>query len=133
MTITPQHRLRIEMPQDLPPVQMDSRLIAQVLTNLVGNAANYSPEHTEILLTAEFAGDRIKVCVCDKGIGIPPRERRDVFEAFRRGDNDRARKSRGAGLAISKGLVEAHAGSIWIEDSAGPGTTVCFTLPITPP
>jgi signal transduction histidine kinase len=72
------------------------------------------------------------VDVIDQGTGITAEEREYVFEAFRRGENDNTKRTKGAGLglAICKGLIEAQGGSIWVQDKGEPGTILSFTLPI---
>jgi two-component system sensor histidine kinase KdpD len=127
------HVLQVAIPPDLPPVRADALRIAQVLTNLVSNAAKYSPAETAITVVAstQDAGF-VRVSVGDEGPGIRPEDRPFVFEAFRRGSDSAARQTKGAGLglAICKGIVEAHGGRIWIEAREGPGATVSFTLPV---
>ncbi|HEY3341957.1 MAG TPA: ATP-binding protein, partial [Anaerolineae bacterium] len=110
----------------------DQQRIAQVVTNLVGNAVKYTPPDTSILISATRIGDYVRVDVRDEGPGIPPEEKPYLFQPFRRGNAEFVRKSKGSGLglAISKGLVEAHGGKIWVQDHAGPGTIISFTLPI---
>jgi two-component system sensor histidine kinase KdpD len=127
-----QHTFTTEVPPGLPAVRADAQRIAQVLLNLVGNAAKYAPPGTRITVTAAHDGDYVRVSVADEGPGIAPEDRPHVFEAFRRGSDGHARQTKGAGLglAICKGLVEAHGGRIWVEDHPGPGTTVSFTLPV---
>jgi two-component system sensor histidine kinase KdpD len=113
-------------------VFVDATRIAQVLVNLVRNAAMYAPAGTDISLTANVRGNFIQVNVNDLGPGIPPAEHKKVFQAFRRGANveNGVTKGAGLGLAICKGLVEAHGGRIWIQRSASPGTTISFTIPL---
>ena len=134
-TMTKNHVLSVRMPTNLPHVDVDARRIAQVLVNLVHNAATYTPEGTEIVLSAAVRGDRLQVSVIDLGPGIPPAERKRVFQAFRRGirEENGSGKGAGLGLAICKGLVEAHGGRIWIKKQTTAGTTICFTLPIVQP
>lgn len=130
--ITPEHELRIDVPDILPKVRADSQRIAQVLTNLVGNAAKYSPANTRITLTACRVGNDIQVNVSDQGPGISPEDRAQIFEPFQRGHSTPVRRTKGSGLglAVCKGLIEAHGGHIWIQDPDSPGTTVSFTLPV---
>ncbi len=130
--ITSDHVLVLEITPDLPPVSVDGQRIAQVLTNLAGNAAKYSPPQTRITISAYPVENAIQIDVADQGIGIPTKEREHVFEAFRQLENKSSNRTRGAGLglAICKGLVEAHGGRIWIQDRTEPGTVVSFTLPI---
>lgn len=127
-----QHQLEIDIPPDLPEVYADPRRIGQVITNLVENACKYSNPGTLIHLSAQRLDDRVSIAVSDQGIGIPPAERERVFEAFHQGGNRPDMQTRGAGLglAIARGLVEAHGGSITVQNRQGPGTLIEFTLPI---
>jgi PAS domain S-box-containing protein len=131
-TLTREHDLRTIIPTTLPAVWADRQRIVQVLTNLVGNAAKYSPVHTAIILAAEPADAYVVISVCDQGSGIAESDQPNLFQAFRRGSDERVGHVKGAGLglAICKGLVEAHGGCIWLHEHEGPGTTVCFTLPV---
>ena len=126
------HELVMNIPSDLPFIYGDEQRIAQILTNLVGNAAKYSPAKTQITISIQQIKDMIQLDVTDQGIGIPPQDRRRVFEAFHQLENGSGLRMRGAGLglAICKGLIEAQGGSIWIQARSGPGTVVSFTLPI---
>lgn len=130
--VSTEHELVLDVPPDLPPIYGDGTRIAQVLTNLVGNAAKYSPPNTQIIISAHQTGDMVQVDVADFGSGIPPQERSHVFEAFRQLEDKGGNQTRGAGLglAICKGLIEAQGGKIWIKDRSRPGTTVSFTLSI---
>lgn len=130
--VTTQHKLVIDIPPDLPPIYGDEQRIAQVLTNLVGNAAKYSPEQTQIMVSIYPKGDMVQIDVSDQGTGIPPHERANIFRAFHQLDNETRAHMKGAGLglAICKGLIEAQGGAIWIQDRPGPGTVVSFTLPV---
>jgi len=131
--ITAGHQVRVNLKNDLPLVRIDQKSIAEVLYNLIENAAKYSDNGTEIIVTAvqEPAGT-LKIAVEDHGAGIPVELREKVFDKFFRasppGSTPRA-KGLGMGLAIARGIVEAHQGRIWIEDSStGRGTRVCFTI-----
>ena len=132
--LTSEHSFVLRLPADLPPIYADAKRIAQILENLIHNAADYSPEGTRITLSAVVREKYIMVSVIDQGPGIPAAERKRVFEAFRRGINEDSTISKGAGLglAICKGLVEAHGGLIWIRRKSSPGTTVSFTVPLIP-
>ena len=131
-TLTGGRTFILDIPLTLPPVFVDATRIAQVLVNLVRNAAMYAPAGTDISLTANVRGNFIQVNVNDLGPGIPSAEHKKVFQAFRRGANveNGVTKGAGLGLAICKGLVEAHGGRIWIRRSASPGTTISFTIPL---
>lgn len=124
-----QHKLSIRLPANIPAVMADKTRIAQVLTNLVGNATKHSPEGTPITLSARNGGRFVQIEVSDQGYGIPPEEREKVFEAFHQGPIKSVKGGVGLGLAICKGLIEAHGGRIWVKDQAAPGTTIAFTLP----
>jgi signal transduction histidine kinase len=135
-TLTANHDLRIDIPDDLPAVMADPERIAQVLTNLVSNAVNYAPEGTEVRIKATtIPNDCVQVDVSDQGLGIPPEERDSVFEAFHQGSRAQEARKKGAGLglAICKGIVEAHGGEIWVQERPEPGTTISFTLPVFEP
>jgi signal transduction histidine kinase len=129
--LTQDHTLETHLAGDLPPVRADTERVGQVLINLVGNAAKYAPRRTRIAVTATHEGDLVRVSVSDEGPGIPPQDRAHIFEAFRRGSSEYSIKTKGSGLglAVCKGLIRAHGGKIWIEDSDQPGTTISFTLP----
>ena len=124
--------LTIHLPADLPPIYVDAKRIAQVLVNLVRNAATYAPEGTEISISASVQAGFVQVNVKDQGPGISPAERKRVFQAFQRGvrEENGASKGAGLGLAICKGLVEAHGGHIWIKKKTTPGATLSFTIPL---
>ncbi len=133
-TLTQGQTLSMHLPANLPPVFVDPKRIAQVLVNLVRNAATYSPQGTEISLTASVRGGFVQVNVNDRGPGIPLTEHKKVFKAFQRGKSVENGLVQGAGLglAICKGLVEAHGGCIWIKKKNTIGATVCFTVPLVP-
>jgi two-component system sensor histidine kinase KdpD len=124
------HRLMLDIPADLPLVTADSARIGQVLINLVHNAAKYAPAGTTITLSARRDGDDVLFSVRDEGPGIPVSEREHVFEAFQQVVQGVRPPGAGLGLAICKGLVEAHGGRIWIEDGEGRGAVISFTLPV---
>jgi PAS domain S-box-containing protein len=126
------HRLHFEIAQGLPPVLADSQRITHVLVNLVENAVKYSPRGTSITLQVQRQNNFVRFEVEDEGVGIPKEERELVFEAFRQVERKERAKGAGLGLAICKGLILAHGGSIWVEDSDTVGTTIAFTLPLAP-
>jgi PAS domain S-box-containing protein len=132
--LTSEHTLSLHIPDNLPPVYVDAKRIAQVLVNLVRNATTYSPKGTEISISASVRGSFSQIDVSDHGPGIPPAEQKGVFEAFRRGYDVEKGSTQGAGLglAICKGLVEAHGGRIWIKKKNTQGTTISFTIPLVP-
>ncbi|MBE0687301.1 MAG: PAS domain-containing protein [Anaerolineaceae bacterium] len=131
-TLASEKTLTIQLPSNLPPVYADTKRISQVLVNLVRNAAAYSPRGTEIKITANIQKEFLKINVIDQGPGIPMADHKRVFRAFQRGTirNNEILKGAGLGLAICKGLVDAHNGRIWIKKKTTPGTTISFTLPL---
>jgi K+-sensing histidine kinase KdpD len=136
-SITRGHDVEVSIETDLPVVRVDERAVSEVVYTLVDNAAKYSPKGTSIRITAQRYDDgMIKMAVEDSGEGIPVDLREGVFDKFFRATRDGdIRTNRpsgtGMGLAIAKGIVEAHQGKIWIESgSGGKGTRVVFTLPI---
>ena len=135
--ITRQHRVELDVENELPGVRVDERAVSEVVYTLIDNAAKYSPRGSTIRISARRAGDEsIQMGIEDEGPGIPSDLRERVFDKFfratRDGDIPHHRPTgTGMGLAIAKGIVEAHEGTIWIEaTSKGKGTRVMFTLPI---
>ena len=124
------HAVLIDLPPDLPPVMADRRRIVQVLNNLFSNAARHAPESSPIRVSAVRDGAQVAVAVSDEGRGVAPEL---VPHLFRKhgGAAEGGTPGHGLGLAICKGLVEAHGGRIRAE-SAGPGqgTTFTFTIPV---
>ena len=125
--------LSVELASDLPLVMADRRRVVQVLSNLLFNAAGYSPEGSPIVVAAVRDGLQVAVSVADEGRGIPLEEMPDLFRKFSRAhgpDHGSGLAGSGLGLAICKGIVEAHGGRIWAEsDGPGLGARFTFTLP----
>ena len=123
--------VRVRIHEDLPPVAMDPLQIDQVLSNLLENAARFSPPGTDITISARPSHSFLQVTVADRGPGIPPEEREKVFEEFYRQDRGSGRGGTGLGLAIARAVIAAHGGSIRVEGVAGGGTAVVFELPMS--
>jgi signal transduction histidine kinase len=125
-------RLTGEADSSLPTVPMDAARVQQVLSNLVQNAIRHTPARGHVMLQACECPDGIRVDVVDSGEGVTPQDVPHVFERFYRGDRARGRNGGGAGLglAIAKGLVEAHGGEIWVESRPGMGARFSFVLPL---
>ena len=125
------NNVRIELSLDLPPVMADSRRIAQVLSNLLANAARHSPESSVIRVSAMRQGVYVVVSVADDGRGIPADRLPLLFRKFSRIDAEDTAGDTGLGLAVCKGIVEAHGGRIWAEsEGVGLGARFTFTLPL---
>jgi PAS domain S-box-containing protein len=124
--------IAMHVPDDLPPVNLDSTRIEVVLHNLVANALTYGAG--EVCIIAEKRDETIIVAVSDNGPGIDPDELPHIFERFYRARHGRQQRSGGTGLglAICKAFIEAHGGSIWAESSVQ-GTTFSFSLPLVSP
>jgi len=129
-TVTAGHKLVIDVPDGLPPVRFDYVEIDQVISNLIENAVNYTPSGTEISVSAQTAGDEVHVEVADRGPGIPEAAIPRLFDAFYRASDSGWAKGSGLGLAVAKGLVEAHGGYIRFENREGGGARFVFTLPL---
>jgi two-component system sensor histidine kinase KdpD len=119
-----------DVQSDLPPVWLDYVEISQVLMNLCENALKFTPAGTPVRISARRAGNAIEFAVADEGPGIPDRKQTRLFEKFYRADEQNRVPGAGIGLAISRGLVDAHGGTIWIESHVGTGTTFRFTIPL---
>ena len=121
-----------DVADDLPPAQADAHRLAQVLTNLVGNAIKFTPDGGTVTASAEVTGpNELTVSIADTGVGIPSAHLEHVFDRFWQGPTGKA--GSGLGLAICRGLVERSGGRIWAESVPGEGTTMRFTLPIGTP
>ena len=120
--------LAAELPDDDVVAEADAEKVQRVLYNLIQNAIRHTPADGSVTVRAKGGPSEVEVEVADSGEGIPAAEGERVFEAFYRGDSARDGDGAGLGLAISRAIVEAHGGRIWLED-AHPGTRVRFTLP----
>lgn len=129
---TTTHPVRIEIESDLPLLHFDYIEIAQVLINLIENAIKFTPPDTPITIGARRIAGAIEISVHDDGPGIPEQSVPRLFDKFYRARSGAATGT-GIGLAICKGLVEAHGGQITVESGPGRGATFRFTLPLDPP
>jgi K+-sensing histidine kinase KdpD len=134
--LTTNHQIRVSIEDELPVVRVDARAVAEVIYTLIDNATKYAPLGTLILIEAKRAAeDMVGIAVEDQGIGIALGLRERVFERFYRvtgnGSTGGLTGGIGLGLAIAKGIVEAHRGRIWIEDGTGNrGARIVFTVPV---
>jgi PAS domain S-box-containing protein len=121
------------IPEGLPEVEADESRIKEVMLNLVGNAIKFSGEGGKITVNAQVTHNEILVQIIDQGIGIPAEALPNLFQRFYQidGSNTRIRGGLGLGLYITKQIVEAHGGQIWVESKLNQGSTFSFTLPLT--
>jgi signal transduction histidine kinase len=125
-------QLELQLASDLPDLMLDSIRLAQVLTNLLSNAAKFSPSHGRIEIMAEPIEGAVKIGVRDHGEGIASADLPKLFRKFSQVDSSATRKAGGTGLGlvICKGIIEKHGGKIWVESTPGLGSTFYFTLPL---
>jgi two-component system sensor histidine kinase KdpD len=126
------HPATIHLGEELPMVKIDSRLTAEALSNLIENAAKYSPNGSEIVLDGTIQDGILRISVRDEGPGIRPDDLDHVFDKFYRGTHKFSKRVEGTGmgLAIAKGIVEAQGGKIWVQSTSDRGTTFAFSLPV---
>ncbi len=128
------HTLHLDAPREKVPTMCDRDRIAQVLSNLLVNAINYTTDG-EIRVRVWVEGDQARLAVSDEGQGIPPDGLDVIFEPHRRLSNNGdgvEPKGAGLGLHIARGIVHAHGGRIWVESAEGRGATFILSLPLTP-
>ncbi|MHB1159944.1 MAG: sensor histidine kinase [Chloroflexota bacterium] len=123
-------RVKVKIPEGLPPVKADPNRLERILINLLSNALKYSPPETEVVVSAKRRDSCLQVSVADKGIGMAPEDLPHLFERFYRTRGARKAEGLGLGLYITRMLVEAHGGKIWVESKLGKGSTFSFTLPL---
>ncbi len=129
-TQTTNHKILVDMPDNLPIIVADEDRLRQVLSNLITNSIKYAPEG-EIQIRAQVVQDQIVVCVSDQGPGIPPGDIPHIFDRFyRSAEAIRQTKGAGLGLYLAQAIVQAHGGRIWVDSQSGRGARVCFSLPL---
>jgi two-component system sensor histidine kinase KdpD len=129
--------VRLAIPDDLPPVKLDYLQIDQVLTNLQENATRYTPADSPIEITVKVLSKALMVSIADHGPGIPPYDLERIFDKFYRVSGAKRKTTTrsstmgtGLGLAVCRGLIEAHGGRIWAENRPEGGAIFRFTLPL---
>jgi len=129
-TVLGQHPLEMKVAANLPKVRVDSERVAEVLKQLLENAAKYSPPDSPITITSELRDSQVVTSVTDRGAGIDDFEQSLIFDKFYRGADQRYRvQGTGMGLAIAKAIVEAHNGTIGVTSQIGHGSVFSFALP----
>jgi len=124
--------VRLDLKDDLPDIRGDGHRLLQVFENLMGNAIKFTPPGGHVTIGATSHGREALFSVIDTGAGIAPTEVPHVFDRFWQA-RKRAREGAGLGLAIARGIVEAHGGRIWVESTLGRGTSFFFTIPTMDP
>jgi two-component system, OmpR family, sensor histidine kinase KdpD len=127
------HRVRIELPESLPLLRVDGRLVEQVLENLLDNAGKYTPAGSQIVISAQLLSRQVEVSVVDDGPGLAVADPEILFEKFQRGAPEGAVGGIGLGLAICRTILALHKGRIWAENRAPHGAAFRFTLPASDP
>lgn len=125
-------QLKIDLQGDIPQFKCDPDRIKQVLNNLISNALKFTTEGGEIKVVSRRTDGEVIVSVCDTGVGIPEKEKSKLFHKFTQVDNQRDihTKGTGLGLVISKAIIEAHGGRIWVKDNVPQGACFEFSLPM---
>ncbi len=125
--------IKVDLESGLPNIEVDRPRIAQVLNNLLSNASKYSPESSTIMVTATRQETHVEIAVMDEGRGVSAEQMPQLFTPYSRvdgTDGERRIAGAGLGLAICKGIVEAHGGRIWAEsEGEGSGSRFVFTIP----
>jgi PAS domain S-box-containing protein len=127
----PDVTINLDIPDNLPTVMADRDRIEEVLQNLLDNAIKYSPREQVIWVTSRATGEEVVVSVADRGMGISLRDQEQIFQRFRRGRDSSTYSLPGTGLGlyISKAIIEAHGGHIWVESTLHEGSKFSFSLP----
>ena len=133
-TVAKKRRIRlVEQPtQRLPPVAADKSMITQAIKNLVSNAIKYSPERTTVTVSTALEAEAVRLCVEDRGYGIPAEARDRVWEKFYRvvrEGQEKDEESTGLGLSFVREVVEQHGGTVALDSEVGRGSKFSFTLP----
>jgi NtrC-family two-component system sensor histidine kinase KinB len=124
------HKFVVDLPKKLPPVSADQLRLERILHNLLENSVKYSPEGSEITVSAKREAGHLVVSVSDQGPGISKEDQAKLFKPFQQLGNPMLDHTKGAGLGllVCRRLVEAHGGRIWVESEPGHGATFRFTL-----
>jgi two-component system sensor histidine kinase KdpD len=125
------HRISAQVPHDLPLIEVDPVLIAQVISNLLDNAMRYSPGPIELQVLTTATPTRMEVCVKDRGEAIPVALREQIFRPYARGDRSGARGS-GLGLALCRAIAGVHGGTLTLTERSGGGNCFTLYLPVNP-
>ncbi len=125
--------LGVQIPSDLPTIDVDGTRVMQVLANLVGNAIKFTERCGHVTIIAHHHGKSVEVAVNDTGIGIPPEDQPHIFNRYWHARRSSRTLGTGLGLAIARGIVDAHGGHLAVVSAPGQGSTFSFTLPLAAP
>lgn len=126
-------RIVLALPEEMPPVYCDHVLLVRALSNITENAVRYEPEASQVVVTGSCAPGEARIVIENHGPTIPDEEKSRILEPFYQGRIDGAGNGNthaGLGLAIAQGIVEAHGGRLWVDDTAGGGATFIVALPL---
>jgi len=128
---SPHHEISLDFDPPEIVINADAQRIGEVVNNLLDNAVKYSPGGGHVRIRGRIIEEHALITITDEGIGITAEDMRRIFERFYRGQNAVSAVTRGAGLGLSlcRGIVEAHAGKIWVDSEQDVGTSVSFALP----
>jgi len=129
LRLHPSLPLDVEIPRDLPLVEIDGILFDRVLNNLLSNAVKYAGPDSPILLSVHAYPDEVRLFIEDEGPGIPEDKRLNIFEKFKRGDEENPLPGVGLGLSICRAIVDAHGGKIWVENRERKGARFVVSIP----
>lgn len=126
-----EREVRITIPEDLPPAELDRAAFVDALLNLLSNAHKYSPDGSPLEVRVTFGGRQFRVAVSDRGIGIPRREHRAIFQKFYRVDERLSSSVEGSGLGLSivRHVMAGHGGRVEVDSEPGQGSTFTLILP----
>ena len=127
------HPVHLQLPADLPLLEVDAVLLERVLCNLLDNVCKYTAATTPIYVSAVVNGKEVWVKIADDGPGLPPGMEVQIFDKFTRGERESAKPGVGLGLSICRAIVEAHGGRIWAHNRAPHGAEFLFALPTGSP
>lgn len=129
-TQSSRHTFVVDFPSNFPVILGDEERLEQVFLNLLSNAIKYSPEGGEILVTGQVRLNQVIICVSDQGPGVAPEDIPHIFDRFYRANSAvNTTKGAGLGLFLTRAIVEAHGGRIWVDPKPGEGARICFSLP----
>jgi two-component system sensor histidine kinase KdpD len=122
--------VKVKLPAGIPMIFVDAVMIEQVLINLLENAIRYTPEGSDLEITADMTEAAVEIKVADHGAGIPKGREDSLFEKFYQARHEAAQSGVGLGLAICRAIIEAHGGKIYAQNRLGGGAVFTFILPI---